>query len=214
MPRLCQALHQRGTFRTISPVVKSGHALFTIWCVATVSYPSRVTIGKLSTMTKTKPIGHQAEVTTFMPGVQLPTSWGVERWFGVEPKGYPVKHRKFRVLICGDRHDERGTLVFRYMKKIREHYGCENVTVLTGGATGVDRNAAFFAPVLGFNLVVRVAKWTKYGRRAGPIRNRVLLDLKPDMVIAFHRNLDKSKGTRDCVTEAKKRGIKVKVVTE
>ena len=53
------------------------------------------------------------------------------------------------------------------------------------------------------------ADWTKFGTKAGPIRNREMLDLQPDLVIAFHRNLKKSKGTIDTVMEANRRGIPV-----
>jgi len=38
-----------------------------------------------------------------------------------------------------------------------------------------------------------------------------MLDEKPDLVIAFHPNLAESKGTKDCVNEAKRRGIPVEV---
>ena len=37
-------------------------------------------------------------------------------------------------------------------------------------------------------------------------------DLEPRLVIAFHHDLSKSKGTADTVQEAKKRGIKVIVI--
>ena len=47
-------------------------------------------------------------------------------------------------------------------------------------------------------------------RGAGPIRNQAMLTLgKPEAVIAFHRDLAHSKGTRDMVTRARKAGIPV-----
>ena len=58
------------------------------------------------------------------------------------------------------------------------------------------------------------AHWDKYGRSAGPIRNRYMLDLKPDVVIGFSNDIQNSKGTKDCLGEAKKRGIKTILIGE
>jgi len=54
------------------------------------------------------------------------------------------------------------------------------------------------------------ALWDLYKLAAGPIRNRKMLDYKPDLVIAFP--LPGSKGTVDCMKEAKFRGIEVRVI--
>lgn len=48
---------------------------------------------------------------------------------------------------------------------------------------------------------------------AGPLRNRQMLDEVPDLVLAFHAEMQSSKGTKDCVLEANRRGIKWRVVT-
>lgn len=58
------------------------------------------------------------------------------------------------------------------------------------------------------------AQWYKYGRAAGPIRNQQMLDEgKPDLVLAFHSDLEHSKGTKDMVTRARKAGIEVRVIS-
>lgn len=88
----------------------------------------------------------------------------------------------------------------------------EEDEIIVGDARGVDTIARSLAKQKGFKINgPHKADWDKYGRSAGPIRNRVMLDLKPDLVIAFHPNLGSSKGTKDCVEEAKKRGITVEV---
>ena len=54
------------------------------------------------------------------------------------------------------------------------------------------------------------AEWTAYGKRAGAIRNAAMLKEQPDLVIAFHNDLNRSKcGTRDCIDKASKLGIPV-----
>jgi hypothetical protein len=52
------------------------------------------------------------------------------------------------------------------------------------------------------------AQWDTYGRAAGPIRNRQMLNEgRPDEVIAFHEHIDESKGTANMVKIAKAAGI-------
>ena len=57
---------------------------------------------------------------------------------------------------------------------------------------------------------VSAPKWEIYGRSAGALRNRAMLDLKPDLVLAFRVAM--SSGTTDCIDEARMRGIPVEVV--
>ena len=58
------------------------------------------------------------------------------------------------------------------------------------------------------------ANWDKYGKSAGMIRNKQMLDEgKPDIVLAFTDDLDGSKGTKGMVNLARKAGIPVKVIS-
>ena len=86
-------------------------------------------------------------------------------------------------------------------------------TVLHGMARGADSLAARAAYELGISVIGFRARWEKFGKAAGPIRNREMLDEKPDLVIAFHDDLESSKGTKDCVEEARRRGIPVEVIS-
>ena len=52
-------------------------------------------------------------------------------------------------------------------------------------------------------------EWKGYGKAAGPIRNRRMLDdFQPDLVLAFPGN----KGTNDCIAAARQRDIEVVTV--
>lgn len=54
------------------------------------------------------------------------------------------------------------------------------------------------------------ALWDKHGRAAGPIRNTQMLDEgRPDLVLAFHRDLSESKGTRNMVEQSVKANLPV-----
>lgn len=54
------------------------------------------------------------------------------------------------------------------------------------------------------------ANWEAFGAAAGPVRNRWMLDLEPDLVIAFPGG----KGTKNMIEQAKKRGVPVMVISE
>ena len=78
---------------------------------------------------------------------------------------------------------------------------------------GADILADEEAKALGLRVRPFPADWRKHGRAAGPIRNRAMLDATPDLVLAFHPDLARSRGTADCVAEACRRGIPVEVAT-
>jgi len=112
-----------------------------------------------------------------------------------------------RVLACGDRN-------WSDAAKIRERLARlpGDTVIVHGAARGADTLAGLVANRLKLVVEAFPADWERYGRAAGPIRNREMLDTRPDLVIAFHSNLAESKGTRDCVNEAKRRHIPVEVI--
>lgn len=100
-----------------------------------------------------------------------------------------------------------------YIKK-KESDGC--VTLVHGGCTGADIMCGDIAKQLGFTSICMAADWGKYGRAAGPIRNKQMVDYvldqnkthgEPVYMYAFHNNLAKSKGTANCVNYARSKGI-------
>lgn len=119
-----------------------------------------------------------------------------------------------RVLICGDREwwDER---------PIRELLLSlpRDSLIITGGCRGADRIANEIAESMGFATKVEDAKWDEYAnmgirRAAGPIRNRKMLaDFKPDVVYAFHNDIEHSKGTKDMVEISRRKGVLVEIIT-
>lgn len=115
------------------------------------------------------------------------------------------------VLISGDRH--WGTYLTEAVKlHDRLSQLPPGTIVLHGAAKGADTLAGTFATALGLIVIPFPANWDTYGKSAGPIRNREMLDCKPDLVIGFHRSIWTSKGTLDCLQEAAKRGIPVELI--
>ena len=114
-----------------------------------------------------------------------------------------------RVLVCGDRNWTDRDLIKLILSNLDGYR--QEITIIQGEARGADSLAREVAFELGYLVEGYPAQWEQYGRAAGPIRNREMLDTEPDFVIAFHSNLEQSKGTKDCVEEARRRGIPVEV---
>ena len=103
-----------------------------------------------------------------------------------------------RVLVCGDRN----WVDYEYIAKVLDELVLsDNDLIIEGDARGADRLAGLWAEENGVPHVRIMALWEKYGRAAGPIRNRKMLhEYRPELVIAFHDDIDHSKGTMDMIT--------------
>lgn len=87
-----------------------------------------------------------------------------------------------------------------------------SMLVIHGGARGADSIAGQLArDAYGVHEVIVPALWDKNGKRAaGPMRNAAMLDLKPDVVLAFFKQGAANIGSNQCVREAEYRHILVK----
>lgn len=113
-----------------------------------------------------------------------------------------------KILICGDRYWRDKEAIAESLSLLAD----SNTVVIHGGAQGADSLGGEAAKEFGLEVIVVPAEWDRYGKAAGPIRNRKMLDMEPDVVLAFHSDLKKSKGTKDCVKEAEKRDIMTFVI--
>lgn len=117
----------------------------------------------------------------------------------------------YKVVISGDRNWDNAELEFKiewlFLQMPR------NTLIIHGACKGVDMTADRVAKRLGFLVLSKPPDWKTYGRAAGPIRNREMLDIGPNVVYAFHQHLESSKGTKDMVNQAKSRNIPVYLVT-
>lgn len=112
-----------------------------------------------------------------------------------------------KVLVCGDRNWTDQAAIYKRLALLDM-----STVVIHGAARGADVLAGDVASRLGFRVVAVPADWDLHGKSAGIIRNRKMLDMKPELVIAFHMDLSKSKGTADTVREARRRGIPAEVI--
>lgn len=114
-----------------------------------------------------------------------------------------------KILVTGDRNWVNADLIMGELQYQIRILGIE--AIVEGEARGADRMARDAANQLGLRVFPYPAQWDLYGRAAGPIRNQKMLDDNPDiiMVMAFHDDLDNSKGTQDMVRRALAKGLHV-----
>lgn len=67
--------------------------------------------------------------------------------------------------------------------------GVSEVTLLEGGAEGADRIARAYALSRGWEVVTFLPKYEQYGTRAPHVRNQLMVDEKPDIVLAYIRGM-------------------------
>lgn len=82
-------------------------------------------------------------------------------------------------------------------------------TIVSGGALGVDRIAAFIARKAGLKVIEHVPDYATYGKQAPLIRN-ILIVKNVDEVIAFWDG--ESTGTLDGIKKAIKYGKEVRII--
>jgi hypothetical protein len=95
----------------------------------------------------------------------------------------PVFQRPIKILGCGGRKYGNKAFVWEWM----DHFARSNTIshVITGGAPGADTLIDAWAEDRCIQPVVCRALWKQQGTAAGPIRNRAMSELKPDIVLAF-----------------------------
>jgi hypothetical protein len=109
-----------------------------------------------------------------------------------------------KVLVCGGRdYSDRALLRGALGVWHRRH---PITRIIHGGAPGADTMAGEWALENDIRCDVYPADWERYGRRAGPLRNkRMLREAKPDLVMAFPGG----RGTLDMVRRAGLAGVRV-----
>lgn len=116
----------------------------------------------------------------------------------------------FRVIVAGSRD-------FADYSKLRAV--CDNlledkrqthdIVIVSGGAQGADSLGEEYARERDYGVKRFPADWERFGRAAGPVRNAVMAD-NADALIAFWDG--KSRGTRNMIDTAGKKGLVIRTV--
>lgn len=109
-----------------------------------------------------------------------------------------------RVLVCGGREYYDQGRVYQILDMIHREVGISEI--IHGAATGADSLAGQWAILNNIKETKHPAEWKRYGKPAGPIRNRKMLRAEvPDMVVAFPGG----DGTRDMINLSRSKKFKV-----
>lgn len=120
-----------------------------------------------------------------------------------------------RVLVCGGREWGNKAVIAREIDRLEAITRSGVTRVIHGDARGADTLATRVAEERGIPVDAYPAKWDKYGKAAGPVRNGTMLEEgEPQLVLAFHHNLFRSKGTKNMVLKAMNAGVPVRLISE
>lgn len=116
------------------------------------------------------------------------------------------------LLVSGDRNWSNVKRLYAVLDGI--HAATPVRLLIEGGARGADRMARSWAIERKVPYKTFDAKWSEYGRSAGPIRNREQFEKgRPDRLAAFHDEIENSTGTKDMIAVARKGGCRVTLFT-
>lgn len=108
-----------------------------------------------------------------------------------------------RVIVCGGRNYCDEPLLDVTLASIDAARPFH--AIIHGNARGADRMAGRWADKHNIRNCPVPAEWAKHGNAAGPIRNKNMLGMSPDLVVAFPGG----KGTRNMVKQARAAGVEV-----
>lgn len=108
-----------------------------------------------------------------------------------------------KIIVCGGRNYTDKSFVFECLDELNATGFIDQI--INGGANGADAWAELWAKERGKDCVTIPANWLKFGNQAGPIRNAQMIQMKPDLVVAFPGG----KGTANMARQAVSAGIEV-----
>jgi len=114
------------------------------------------------------------------------------------------------IIIAGCRDfDDYSVVEKEMMNFIGKFIGKVEIEIISGGATGADALGERFAKEHNLPLRIVKADWKNLGRSAGPARNEKMAHMAGTLVAFWD---GKSRGTKNMIENAKKLGLRVKVV--
>ena len=116
-----------------------------------------------------------------------------------------------RIAIIGSRTITNEAYVFSvlnfYLRRLLEE---NEVTIISGGALGIDKIAEKFAEEKGLKTEIYKPEYDKFPPRVAPIlRNQTIVE-NSDYLMAITTG---SKGTASTIKMAEKKGIPIKIIT-
>lgn len=112
--------------------------------------------------------------------------------------------RKVRICVCGGRKYSD----YLTVKSVLDSFLLisDNFVIISGGANGADSLAIKWAIENNIEYEEYKANWKAYRKKAGPIRNRLMLSTGIDILIAFPGG----NGTRDMINICENSNVIIK----
>jgi hypothetical protein len=119
-----------------------------------------------------------------------------------------AKKPLYKVLMCGARDwddmQKIENVITSFKAYVQQRSPTAELVIICGGAPGADTMARLAATKLDVHTAEVNALWGTRHRSAGPQRNSIMLSLNPEVCVAFHHDISKSKGTKDMTRQCEK----------
>jgi len=100
------------------------------------------------------------------------------------------------ILFSGSRNYNNINNVNNIFQQLLQYKN--DITIIVGDCpTGLDKIVKDLCIFHNFNIRIFKADWDKYGKAAGPIRNREMFDMTPYRCYLFAENINNTKGTKN-----------------
>ena len=106
-----------------------------------------------------------------------------------------------KIVVAGSRNYNNYEEAKIFISKCLKEQSDKDIVFISGNCRGTDMLGKRFAEEFGYNVEVYPAEWSKYGKAAGPLRNKKMSEVC-DFVICFWDG--KSKGSATMIEFAKK----------
>lgn len=120
--------------------------------------------------------------------------------------------RKQRIIVAGSRHFTDYSMVENVLLDyLKDNPG--GIEIISGTAKGADLLGERFASTYGYPIARFPANWTRYGKSAGPIRNKEMAEYaakEHGVLFAFWNG--ESRGTKSMIDIARQHGLEIHIV--
>lgn len=114
-----------------------------------------------------------------------------------------------KIIVAVSRNYRKYSFVKEKLDKILSNINANEIEIVSGTASGVDRLGEKYAKEKGYKLTLFPCRWELYGKAAGPYRNTEMAKYA-DALVAFYDG--SSKGTSNMINTAKKFNLNIRVI--
>lgn len=113
----------------------------------------------------------------------------------------------FKVIVAGTKTFNNYELLKEKLDfYLRDKYP---VLIISGGAEGADKMGERYAQEHGHSIMIVNADWQQYGKAADPRRNELMAQKAEACIVFFD---GQSRGTTNMIENARKYGLKLRIV--